>query len=167
MSRAGTKRDLEIAHLCDQVLEVRIEASTADVWQALTDDIGAWWPRAFYCGGGTGTPSFRMEARPGGRMFEDWGDGDGLLWATVVVVQRERSLQLCGTSGPEWGGPSTWVGGFTLEPDGKGTKLRFREAGHGRVDEANLLEKEKGWRFLLDGALRAFCEGRPAPEWKD
>jgi uncharacterized protein YndB with AHSA1/START domain len=167
MSPVEAKSAAEAAKLSDLVLETRIEASPADVWRALTDDIASWWPRVFYCGGGSGTGTIKMEAWPGGRMYEEWGDGDGLLWATIHNVQREKSLEMVGAQGPEWGGPTTWIGGFKLEPDGSGTRLRFREAGVGRVDEANLREKEKGWRFLLDGALRAHCEGRPAPEWAD
>ena len=53
-----------------------------------------------------------------------------------------------------------------LEADGDGTKLRFSESGFGRITDATVGEKEKGWRFLLE-TLRAHCEGAEAPQWVD
>ncbi len=156
----------ESARITDYALEVRIAAPSAAVWRALTTDIARWWPSQFYCGaGGKGKPRFELEARPGGRMYEDWGDGDGLLWGTVVNVQAGKRLDIVSTSGPQWGGPSTSFGSFELAADGAGTKLRFTESSFGRVGEATVAEKDKGWRFLLEGALRAHVEGKPAPAW--
>lgn len=167
MTPTRTRNDPEAARITDFVMEVRIGARPGAVWQALTDDIARWWPGPFYCGGGEGRPTFRLEAHPGGRMWEDWGGGDGLLWATVVQVQAGKRLELTGTTGPDWGGPSTWFGAFELQPDGQGTRLRFSESGFGRVSEAGLREKEKGWRFLFEQALRAHLEGREAPVWEE
>lgn len=161
----------ELARVVDQALEVRIAAAPAAVWQALTADIARWWPAAFYCGSGSGgsaqsKPRFQLEAHPGGRMWEDWGGGDGLLWAHVVGVVRGKRLDLVGSAGPQWGGPSTSFSTFEITADGAGSKLRFVEATFGRTDDANLGEKEKGWRFLL-AALAAHVEGRAAPVWGD
>lgn len=157
--------DLRVADLS---LEVQIAAAPSTVWNALTDDIAAWWPSLFYCGSGSGdgSRSFILEARPGGRMWEDWGAGEGLLWATVVNVVRERTLEMTGTIGPAWGGPATWYGGFALEADGDGTKVRFSESGFGRIADPTLAEKEKGWRFLLE-SMRAHVEGNQPPQWAD
>jgi uncharacterized protein YndB with AHSA1/START domain len=170
MSNPATeaKGVLEGAHVTDFVLEIDIQAEPGAVWNALTDDIARWWPRPFYCGGGSSAePSFKLEAFPGGRMWEDWGDGNGLLWANVLNVQTGKRLEMVGTTGPAWGGPTTWFSTFELTPDGAGTKLRFSESGFGRVTEAAGQEKEKGWRFLFDGALRAHLEGKEPPVWKD
>lgn len=159
---------LDSARIIDLSLEVHIKADAGTVWQALTDDIGNWWPGPFFCGAGgasSGPPSFKLEAHPGGRMWEDWGAGDGLLWATVVNVVGGKTLELSGTIGPAWGGPNTWFGGFSLEADGAGTKVRFAESGFGRVSEQGAAEKDKGWRFLLE-TLRSHLEGGEAPSWE-
>jgi len=167
-SATGAESALEPARITDIVLEVAIAADPGAVWNALTSDIGQWWPRPFYCGGGTAAePRFELEAFPGGRMWEDWGDGDGLLWAHVLQVQTGKRLELTGTTSPAWGGPTTWFGTFELSADGSGTRLRFSESGFGRVSEGAAEEKEKGWRYLFGGVLKAHCEGRAAPEWED
>ena len=48
-----TDTDIEVARIADLHLEVRIAGSREHVWTALTEDIARWWPRAFYCGGGS------------------------------------------------------------------------------------------------------------------
>jgi len=156
-------------------LEVRIKSAPERVWDALTQDIGRWWPGEFYCGAGRegAAPTLLLEARPGGRMWEDWGGGDGLLWANVVQAVAGRCLDLVGTVGAAWGGPHTWFGSFELEGlDGTGggpaadggTRLRFSESVFGCLSDGAMEEKSKGWRFLLDG-LRCHIEGRAAPKW--
>jgi uncharacterized protein YndB with AHSA1/START domain len=149
------------AHIADLSLEVTVRATPQAVWQALTDDIGRWWPGAFFCGGGQGPRRFHLEARPGGRMWEDHGNGDGLLWGTVVNARREQLLELTGTG---WG-PITWLGRFELTAVDAGTRLRFSESAFGRIDEAMVRSKHKGWTFLFDGCLRAHLEGTEPPAW--
>lgn len=155
----------------DIQLEVTIAAPIEAVWRALVDDIGTWWPTAFYClpGDPAAAPqrTFKLEARPGGRMWEDWGADNGLVWGHVVQVVKPRLLDVTGTMGLAWGGPSTFYGSFQLEAAGDDTRLRFGESAYGRIPDNQIAEKEKGWRFLLDGALRAHCEGKPAPLWTD
>lgn len=157
---------LENARICDLSLEVPIQAAPDAVWRALTDDIGRWWPGVFFCGSGPGSPRFVLEPRVGGRMYEDWGNGEGLQWATVVNVHRGKRLELHGVVGPAWGGPTAWYAAFEFIADGKGTRLKFSESGYGRITQDSLREKEKGWRFLWEGALRAYLEGKPAPVWE-
>ena len=157
----------EPAVIVETRMEVRIAAAPDAVWEALTEDIGAWWPDEFYAGGQSGRRSYRLEARPGGRMYEEWDDGGGLLWGSVVSAQPGVALHVTGTLFPEWGGPSVWFGTWRIEPEGDGAVLAFCEHTFGRVTEAQLAEKEKGWRFLLDGALRAHLEGREQPRWAE
>ncbi len=164
-----TANDIEQLRAVDIHLEVKIEASPDAVWAALTSDIARWWPRAAYCGvssEGADSPRMEVELQPGGRMYEDWGSGDGLLWATVVNLTKGQNLELTGVCGPAWGGPHTWYGSYKLEPDGDGTKVRFSDSGFGRLSDDTLANKEKGWRYLLE-AMRAHLEGRDEPAWDE
>ncbi len=147
-------------------LETHIEDSPDRVWQALTDDIGAWWPAEFYAGGEPDSRSYHLEAEPGGRMYEQWADG-GLLWGTVSTVAPGTRLQIVGATFPDWGGPSMSFSTWELEADDEGTVLRFSLSTMGRISEADAAEKEKGWRFLLAGTLKAYVEGTPPPQWED
>ncbi len=140
-------------------IEVTIDATPESVWTALTKDIGQWWPSDFYAGGTEGSRSFLLEAFPGGRMYESWSDTEGLLWGTVQTVAIGRKLEISGLAFPQWGGPSLWLGSWDLEGKGGVTKVRFTESTIGRVDEAGLAEKEKGWRYLYGDVLKKHCEG--------
>ena len=152
--------------IADVRTEVTIAASAKETWEALTTRIGDWWPAEFYCGGGQGQPRMILEAKPGGRMAEEWDDGDGLLWGTVVAVQKYKSLQASAVIGPSFGGPHTIFVEFAIEATDKGCVVRHRETAHGFIAEGNVAEKEKGWSFLLQ-TLKAHLEGVAAPQWQD
>ncbi|HVS12486.1 MAG TPA: SRPBCC domain-containing protein [Thermoanaerobaculia bacterium] len=148
-------------------VETRIAADPATVWRALTEEIGAWWPDAFYTGGTPTGRTLRFDASPGGVMLEDWGGGQGLVWGQVVTVDRPSKLEVTGYAFPQWGGPATWLGTWDLEADGDATVVRFTEAAVGRITEDSMADKEKGWRFLFDRALKAHVEGTKPPVWED
>ncbi len=156
----------EPAHIENLHLEVKIKASTEAVWQALTDDIGAWWPSDSLAGSGRegATGRFVLEAHPGGRMWEDWGDGNGLLWGNVVNITHGTRLDIVGTTGPEWGGPALWYGSFKVDSDGNGAVFRFSDSGLGRVSAKTTADKTKDWTYLFD-TMRAHIEGTEPPEW--
>ena len=155
------------AAIVEMHVEVRITGAIPAVWKALTNDIGAWWPEEFYAGGEPEKRRYYLETKPGGRMYEAWDGGGGVLWGTVVAVEPERRLQVMGTTFPNWGGPSFWFGTWELEADGTVTMLRFSESTVGRVSDSLAEQKEKGWRFLFGEALKAHVEGKPVPTWQD
>jgi uncharacterized protein YndB with AHSA1/START domain len=155
------------AEILEVQMEIRISGTVSAVWKALTDDIGVWWPEEFFAGGEPQRRRYHLEPTPGGRMYEAWDDGGGLLWATVVTVDPGKLLQIFGTTFPNWGGPSLVFGTWALEADGSEVVLSFTESTVGRVADSLASEKRKGWEFLLGGALKSHVEGRPAPEWQD
>jgi len=146
--------------------ELTIAASPASVWTNLTAEINGWWPAEFYAGGSAGRRRFVLEPEPGGRMFEEWEDGGGLLWGTVVSVDPSRRLQVTGCTFPDWGGPTHWYGSWELHDKDGGTILTFSEHAIGRISDNYSAEKEKGWQFLWQ-ALKAYTEGTEPPEWSD
>ena len=155
------------AAILETQMEVRISASVAVVWKALTEDIGAWWPEAFFAGGEQEKRHYHLEPEPGGRMYESWEGGGGILWGNVVAVDPGKLLQVTGTTFPNWGGPSIWFGTWELEADETVTLLKFSESTIGRIDDAHAAGKEKAWKFLFATVLKSFVEGTPIPEWQD
>jgi uncharacterized protein YndB with AHSA1/START domain len=145
-------------------MELTINGSPAEVWNALTEKIGEWWPDDFYAGGTAGKRGFRLDTQPGGHMHEHWENGGGALWGTVVASEPEKCLQVLGNVFPNWGGPCQWYGTWQLAPEGKQTRLSFSESAFGRISENVMDEKDKGWKFLW-ASLKAHVEGRPAPDW--
>lgn len=154
------------AEMAEIVMEVNIGSKPEDVWNALTANIGKWWPEEFYSGGDSGKRDFYLEAKPGGAMGERWDGGGGVIWANVVGVEPNKRLQVTGTSFPAWGGPSQWLGTWELSAKGKHTRLKFIENSIGRVSDSYVVEKDKGWKFLW-AALAAHVEGKKMPKWQD
>ncbi len=139
-------------------LEITIQSPIERVWKALVSETGTWWRRDFYTDASAKT--FIIEPVLGGKMYEDWGQGEGLVWATVTGVKAPTMLELSGVSAPAWGGPNTHYHAFRLEQRGKATVLRFTDAIHGRVDDASENSLREGWLLLFNEALRAHCEQR-------
>lgn len=158
-----TISEARISELC---AAVDIDASPAAVWTSLTSGIDEWWPDEFYAGGRRGARRFTLDARPGGKMTEEWDGGGGVCWGSVIAVEPNERLQVVGYGFPNWGGPSQWFGTWELAGKGDGTTLTFSEHAIGRVSEGYVDEKDKGWRFLLE-VLKARLEGRQAPVWSD
>lgn len=157
--------DIDNAQIVSFSLETKINAPPEKVWAALTDRIGEWWPADFYAGGEDGKRNYVLEAHPGGRMYEDWGDGSGNLWATVIGVQPNELLQVVGHVLPNWGGPTQWYGTWKLKGDASGTTMSYSESDVGRVSAEGSAEKDKGWSFLW-ASMKAYIEGTPPPVWE-
>lgn len=139
--------------------EVRIEASPAKVWETLVGDVSPWWHAAYYTNPlGPKQGGYHIEPELGGRMYEDWGAGQGLIWGTVIGLETERFLQIFGDSSAEWGGPSRNCLTLRLEPDGAATQLTFVGSGFGRISEQTSASLDAGWQFLLEACLKRFIE---------
>ena len=146
-------------------IATEIAARPEAVWNALTDRIGEWWPAEFYIGGEEGERSYHLEARPGGRVYEQWQDGGGLLWGQVCTVVPHRLLQVNGYTFPEWGGPSITFAEWKLAAAGEGCSLHFSERALGATPDDYHAEKQKGWSFLLQ-TMKAYLEGTTPPAWE-
>jgi len=145
-------------------LEIEIDAPPAEVWKALTSNIGDWWPAEFYAGGKPESRSFQLEASVGGHMKEVWKDGGGVLWGTVVTVDPNARLQILGSLFPNWGGPALLFGTWSVATAGNKSTLTYSEHSVGHASQAGIEDKTKGWNFLLE-ALKSHVQGDPAPVW--
>jgi uncharacterized protein YndB with AHSA1/START domain len=137
-------------------IEVSIQAPRERVWRALVEETGQWWPKDFYVG--RAPKGFILEARPGGRVYEDWGHEAGALWYTVLVVEPPTTLEMAGHLTPAFGGPATTTVRLSLESQGDRTVVKVADALFGRVDENTVPRLKEGWRALIDGGLKAYVE---------
>ncbi|HYO71852.1 MAG TPA: SRPBCC domain-containing protein [Archangium sp.] len=138
-------------------VEVEISAPRERVWRALVEETGQWWPKDFYVG--REPKGFVIEARPGGRVYEDRGGDAGALWYTVLVVEPPAVLELAGHLTPSFGGPATTTARLTLKEQGGATVVRVEDAVFGRVDENTSPRLREGWRTLMgSGGLKAYVE---------
>lgn len=158
MSNAPQFRTLDIK------LEVEINKSVETVWRSLTAGIGEWWPKAFYVG--TSPKRFAIEPQVGGRVFEDWGDGEGGLFGVVTVYEANKMLQWAGDMSADFGGPARSVTTFRLTPsaDGKTTTLAFRDTPYGLLSDGAIQGLQEGWSFLLNACFKPFLDEGKRPE---
>lgn len=136
-------------------LEVTVEAPPARVFAALTDEIGFWWG-APYLRDKERAVDFVLEARPGGRALEVWGDGAGAVWAEVTRIRAPEVLELTGRIGMT--GPALSVVTFELAPDGKGTRVTLTHQAVGDVDDETRTGYQDGWTDLLESRLKPYVE---------
>ena len=133
--------------------EVVIAALPARVWQALVSESAAWWPKDFHTS--ERAQGFVIEPVLGGRVFEDFGDGDGLVWYSVIGVERGRELLLAGHLLPPFGGPAVTALRVTLSEKGEGTLLRVQDYRFGTLGGGSPVD---GWRLVFDTGLRQHIE---------
>jgi len=134
-------------------LEVVIAAPPERVWRALTSESPAWWPKEFH----TSDRALRFVIEPvlGGRAYEDFGDGDGLVWYSVIGLDAGRELVLAGHLLPPFGGPAVTALRLTLTNHAAHTLLRIQDDRFGALGRESPLD---GWRLVFDGGLRLYVE---------
>lgn len=136
-------------------LEVAIDASPERVWKAITSESSVWWPEDFVTS--ERTQRFVIEPVLGGRAYEDFGNGDGLVWYTVIGVDAGRELVLAGHLLPPFGGPATTALRITVIAKGDSALVKIRDDRFGVLGGESPVE---GWRMVFDGGLRSHLESQ-------
>ena len=126
--------------------EMVVAAPREKVFDALCR-MGEWWPHAFREGS-----AVHLEPRVGGRFWEDWGDGDGALYATVTGIRRPEQLTCTGPMGMRV--PVAGVFSLALEELPDGTLVRLSHHAIGEIDDETRAAYQTGWVEVFD-ALRA------------
>jgi DNA-binding transcriptional ArsR family regulator/uncharacterized protein YndB with AHSA1/START domain len=134
-----------IGESLDVEQEVVVDAPRERVFDALCR-MGEWWPHTFREGA-----SVHLEPQVGGRFWEDWGDGDGALYATVTGIRRPERLACSGPMGMS--GPVAGVFALDLEERPDGTLVRLSHHAVGPIDDDTRASYERGWVGVFD-ALR-------------
>lgn len=137
-------------------LEIPIKARPARVWQALVKETSAWWNRDFYTS--ATAKGFVIEPLLGGRAYEDWGNGAGQVWYTVIGVDAPHSIMLQGILTPAFGGPAATILQLVLKGSGRNTVLMVSDTIFGRVGDDNVARTREGWETLFGKGLKAYAE---------
>jgi uncharacterized protein YndB with AHSA1/START domain len=150
-----SEEDTSMEQRADRVVkieaEVRLAAPPEKVFAALTTEIDAWWPFRF-------RPNARVvfEPRVGGRMYEDWGDGQGALYGTCVHYEPPHKCGAYGDGAMNNGFNSmNWD---VVVPDGGGCIYRKSNTMWGAVPEEVERMFREGSRAILEQHLRAYVE---------
>lgn len=81
--------------------EVRVGAPPTVAFRVFTELFGTWWPAEHHLGEGP-VPTFVLEGRVGGRIFERGADGVEQDWGRVTVSDPPHRLVLSWELDAEW-----------------------------------------------------------------
>lgn len=136
-------------------LKIEINAQRERVWQAIVEEIGQWWRKDFFV---YENAKLILEPYPGGRLYEDAGNGAGGLWFTVMNISPPTMLEFYGHLAPQWGGPATTIVRLTLKESGDITTLHVSDALFGCLTENTEKQVSEGWRMLFGEGLKQYVE---------
>ncbi len=137
-------------------LNYQIELPQKEVWECLFTRLHEWWSPDFYTN--AKTKRFVIEVQLGGKMYEDFGEGEGLIWGEVIGVDRPHSLQVRGMLSGEFGGPALSYEKFGLSELSGVTTLSYRAEFIGITTEKTLNSLQKGWEEIFSQHLIPFCQ---------
>ena len=144
------------------LVEIEVAAPRERVWQAFVGETAAWWHPGFNTRPEGVT--FTIEPVLGGRMFEDWGSGDGQVWGIVNGLEGGRFLQIVGDTDKAWGGPHRAIMSWHFEDSGEGTQVRLEHSMFGTVSDETRASMTEGWQFLIGEAFKPFVETGARPD---
>ena len=151
--KSKTMTDFSVAQV---EIEFTNDADARRVWKALFSETSKWWPAEFY---NIANPKgFHIEPRLGRRMYEDWGNGAGLVWGHVIGVEPGKSADLIGYLTPAFGGPAMVMLKFVLKSAGRQTTLKVSDIAFGQVTDGKIGSTQEGWIWLIDRGIRKHIE---------
>ena len=137
-------------------IELSINAPLLKVWQAFTQDIGEWWPVALLTN--PNSKKMVLEAKLGGLLYEEVGNGQGYVWANVIGLELPSQLQLKGLLSPDFGGPAISFLSFRFEDQDTQTALQLQDHLFGVIAEDTEIGLRERWGQLLEGAFKGYVE---------
>ena len=132
---------------------IELPAAASRAWTALVKEVNAWWPGDFHAAGETSR--MILEPKLGGRLYEDAGDGNGVLWYQVIALDAPRSITFSGAIAPPFGGPATTLLRLSLEEiSAKTTALEIHDSLFGHIEGC---DAQAGWRQVF-GSLATYLK---------
>lgn len=140
------------------LMEIPIKAGINKVWDCLIKDVNLWWRKDFYTS--PKTKKFILEPKIDGRMYEDYGNDEGLLWANVIVLDSPNTIELKGHLSPDFGGPAMSFLKLSLKENGNSTTLTLSDTVFGDVSESTKKELTSGWKLLYEEGFKKYVESK-------
>ncbi len=138
--------------------QFQIDSSINQVWSNLVNETTKWWSKDFYSS--PKTRAFHIEAKPGGRMYEDYGNNEGMVWADVLLVDSPRIIEFKGNLSPQFGGPAFSYLRLAMEENGNSTIMNVSDHVMGAVDEESQRQIAQGWQMIFEEAFKNYVENK-------
>jgi DNA-binding transcriptional ArsR family regulator/uncharacterized protein YndB with AHSA1/START domain len=139
-------------------LEIPIQAPAERIWKALVEETTFWWSKDFYTS--QKTKGFHIEPKLGGRMYEDWGDGAGVIWYEIFAINPPLSLDLRGYLAVPYG-PAFSLLHLELKANAGETVLMLSDSTIGAPKDDGKA-KFDGWKQLFEDGLKNYVESKVA-----
>ncbi len=133
-------------------MDVTLQASPERVFHAITHDIASWWDETCTYKRG----KMILEPEVGKRFYEDCGNGEGSLFGTVTLIERNKLLEIDGHMGMDQ--PIQGFVRYELVPQGEATLLKFTHRAAGKLRAGIQETYTEGWTEMIKGRLPAFLE---------
>lgn len=161
VAQAEVKDSTPAGFTIENTVVVPVDAETA--WDALVDDVDAWWPRDHTWWGEAST--LVIQPRAGGCFCETAGDREA-VHLLVTFVDPGRTLRLTGGLGPLQGMALDGALEFRLAPsDAGGTRITlwYRVGGYTPDDLSKFAPVVDRVQALQLGGLARHLSGTRAP----
>lgn len=135
--------------------EIVINAPRNIVFESLTKDINEWW--AFGTKGAQEKGILHFEPKLGGRFYEDWGNGQGIIWGIVTFFKESDEIRLNGPIGEMKGAVNSNYS-FKFEVKGSSTILKLSHQVVGLLDPEWEQNHRNGWNKLLNELFKNYVE---------
>jgi uncharacterized protein YndB with AHSA1/START domain len=136
--------------------ELVINASQRRAFQAFTEQMDLWWPRAHHIGKSEMKEAI-LETKPGGRWYEVGVDGTECNWGKVLVWNPPHKLVLAWQITAEWQYDPDFLTEVEVNFIEKGPKLTSFTLEHRNIEKFgaqaqeiwSAFDSEGGWTGML------------------
>lgn len=139
-------------------IELLVPQDLSHTWEYFFNQINGWWPSSYHSS--ERTKQFLIQTFIGGKVYEDFGEGDGLIWGDVIGVDYLSSLEIKGNLTKSFGGPAITYDKFSFIETTGGTNLRLSVYFIGDVDDKTVKSLKTGWEELIGSHFRQYCQDR-------
>ena len=140
------------------IVQVEIDADIYHGWEYFFNQLNGWWPKDYFTS--DKTKRFIIETFVGGKLYEDHGEGCGLIWGDVIGVDYPNSLQVRGNLTQEFGGPSLTFEKFVFISKNGGSLITYSVDFINDVGEKTINTLKSGWEALLKDHFKNYCTNR-------
>lgn len=140
-------------------VQVVVEHDKAHAWEFFFNQTNGWWSETMYTS--EKTERFTIDTYIGGKAYEDFGEGSGLIWGEVIGVDYTNWLEMRGNLTREFGGPAITFERFEFVQDSYGhTTITYTLDLIGEASDKSVSSLKKGWEDILNNHYRPYCKDR-------
>ncbi len=139
--------------------EIPVKGKAPELWNCFTTEIGRWWPKSF-CANPDRTKAYVGEFKLGGKLYEDWGDGNGWVWYTIYKLDSiNHSFRAEGMMSD---GSRSEIKFHILTKNEIETLVRITERITGEIESRETLTKTQteGWDLILGNHFKRYFEAK-------